>query len=284
MPKGIAYQNKDVLFKILSETYKEKSFRAYGLDLPRIKEVLPTNLPAISADEKRIDNLFLLEDDTLAVVDYEAEDKVSNRIKYINYIARVLEKYYQDEQSIPYIRLIIIYTGDVENACGVVEAGCFSLRMEQVFLVKLQSEEIYQHIKAKIERHDNLTEEELMRLIILPLTERGAEKKKIRIEQVIELAKEMPEDSQAFLLANLMVASDKFIDKEFSDKIGRWLSMTKIARSIAEEAIGKRDRELAKKMIMDGLDIEKIVRYTSLSEEEIEVIKEELLKKIQNVN
>ena len=69
MPKGIAYHNKDVLFKILSETYKEKSFRAYGLDLPRIKEVLPTNLPHISADEKRMDNLFLLEDDTLAIVD-----------------------------------------------------------------------------------------------------------------------------------------------------------------------------------------------------------------------
>lgn len=59
MAKGIAYQNKDVLFKILSETYKEKSFRAYGLYLPKIKEVLPTNLPTVSADEKRMDNLFL---------------------------------------------------------------------------------------------------------------------------------------------------------------------------------------------------------------------------------
>ena len=37
MPEGIAYQNKDIEFKLLNETFKEKSFEAYGLDLPRIK-------------------------------------------------------------------------------------------------------------------------------------------------------------------------------------------------------------------------------------------------------
>ena len=89
MSEGIVYQNKDIEFKLMSETYKEKSFEAYGLNLPKIKEVLPTNLPAVSANEMRIDNLFLLEDDTLAIVDYESEDKVSNRVKYINYIAEL---------------------------------------------------------------------------------------------------------------------------------------------------------------------------------------------------
>ncbi len=33
MSEGIAYQNKDILFKILGQTYKEKSFAAYGIDL-----------------------------------------------------------------------------------------------------------------------------------------------------------------------------------------------------------------------------------------------------------
>jgi hypothetical protein len=59
----------DIEFKVLSENYREKSFKVYGLDLPKIKEVLPTNLPRVSANEKRIDNLFLLEDGSLAIVD-----------------------------------------------------------------------------------------------------------------------------------------------------------------------------------------------------------------------
>ena len=42
---GIKYQNKDVLFKVLSQNYESKSFEALGLKLPKIKKVLPTNLP-----------------------------------------------------------------------------------------------------------------------------------------------------------------------------------------------------------------------------------------------
>lgn len=280
MSNGIAYQNKDVVFKILSETYKEKSFRAYGLDLPSIKEVLPTNLPDVSTDEKRMDNLFLLEDDTLAIVDYESEDKDSNKIKYINYIARVLDKYFDDKKEIPIIRLIIVYTGDVEKACKVINTGSISLYMEQVFLVKLESEEIYQYIKHKVEHKETLSEEEQMQLIILPLTEKGAAGKRRRIEQVIEIVKGTEEDIQGFLFANLLVISDKFIDDNLSRDIRRWLKMTKVARLIAEDT----SREIAEKMLMDGLDIEKIVRYTGLSQEDVERLKEELLYKIKSVN
>ncbi len=56
-PSGVSYHNKDVLFKVLSEAYREKSFSAYGVDIPPIKEVLPTNLPKIWADEKEPDNM-----------------------------------------------------------------------------------------------------------------------------------------------------------------------------------------------------------------------------------
>lgn len=45
------YQNKDIEFKMISETFKEKSFTAYGLNLPKIKAVLPTNLPVVFANE-----------------------------------------------------------------------------------------------------------------------------------------------------------------------------------------------------------------------------------------
>lgn len=64
---GIAQQNKDIIFKILSENYKNKSFSVYGLDLPPIKEVLPTNLPAVKLDEKCAGNVFLLENDTILI-------------------------------------------------------------------------------------------------------------------------------------------------------------------------------------------------------------------------
>ena len=54
----IAYQNKDITSKILGEKLKHKSFAAYGLHTPKILQVLPTNLPAVEANELRLDNLF----------------------------------------------------------------------------------------------------------------------------------------------------------------------------------------------------------------------------------
>ena len=132
MSEGIVYQNKDVEFKMISETFKEKSFAAYGLDLPKIKAVLPTNLPAVSANEMRIDNVFLLEDDTVAIVDYESEDKASNRVKYINYIGRIMHRYDSQNKVIPKLRMIVIYTGDVQHAEDTWEIPCLTLKMEQV--------------------------------------------------------------------------------------------------------------------------------------------------------
>ena len=45
MSDGIAYQNKDILLKILSEAYKEKSFAAYGIDPVSYTHLtLPTKL------------------------------------------------------------------------------------------------------------------------------------------------------------------------------------------------------------------------------------------------
>ena len=81
----IAYQNKDITSKVLAENFKRKSFRVYGLDLPEIREVKPTNIPAVKANELRLDNLFELEDETVAIVDYESEYDQADKVKYLNY-------------------------------------------------------------------------------------------------------------------------------------------------------------------------------------------------------
>lgn len=47
----IAYQNKDITSKFLAENFQGKTFRVYGLALPEIKSVLPTNIPAVKANE-----------------------------------------------------------------------------------------------------------------------------------------------------------------------------------------------------------------------------------------
>ena len=283
------YQNKDVEFKMISETFKEKSFAAYGLDLPKIKAVLPTNLPAVFANEMRIDNVFLLEDDSVAIVDYESEDKVSNRIKYVNYIGRFLQRYYQDEKKIPDMRMIVIYTGDVQRAEASFETKCLTLSMEQVFISKLPEEEIYQSIKSKLENNETLSDTELMQLIILPLTGKGKEAKQQIIENVITLTKQIKDETkQVFVLSGVLVATDKFIDEKYADNIRRYLSMTKVARLYEEEKLeavnlARKDErretrlEMIESFIKAGTDTLTLMEATGLTREELEEIKNNML-------
>lgn len=70
---AVAYQNKDITGKFLAENFKGKTFNVYGLNLPRVESVLPTNIPTIQANELRLDNLFELADNTVALVDYESD-------------------------------------------------------------------------------------------------------------------------------------------------------------------------------------------------------------------
>ena len=89
----IAYQNKDITQKLSAEILKNKSLAVYGLPHIHIKDLLPTNLPAVEANELRLDNLFILEDDSLALIDYESSFSGKDIIKYVNYIARILKRY-----------------------------------------------------------------------------------------------------------------------------------------------------------------------------------------------
>ncbi len=237
--REIAYQNKDVLSKILAENFKEKSLKVYGVKVPRIKEVLPTNLPAIQVNEMRLDNLFLLEDGSLAVIDYESEVKRSNQLKYVNYIVRVLERYKKNGMP-KNIRMIVIYTADVKTAPKRFSAGCLTLRMERAFLGKMNPEAMSKQIRVKLENKEPLSEEEQMKLIILPLAYKGKERKRRAVKEAVELAKQIPGDEErTFALSGILVFADKIIDDETAEYVKEVLRMTKVAQLLMEE--GRQD-------------------------------------------
>ncbi len=272
MSEGIAYQNKDILFKILGQTYKEKSFAAYGIDLPPIRELLPTNLPKISANEKDIDNLFLLADGTYAIVDYEAEYKKLNKIKYLNYIARVMEKYYKENENFD-LRLIVIYTGDVKSAEPNFETKCLTLRTEQAFLSHIDGEAAFNMIRQKIHSGTLLEDDDLMKLVILPLTVPGSKGKQEMLEKIVDLAEQIPDEEQRiFTLSGVIVASDKFINRDYMEQIRRRINMTQLGQLYEKEKIeygNQKIREMAQKMLNRDINVIDIMEVTGLTEDEL---------------
>lgn len=237
----IAYQNKDIASKCTSETLIGRSLAPFGLPDLRIVDILPTNLPAIESNELRLDNLFLLSDGSLAIIDYESKFTRENFVKYINYIARVLKRYSLNKKlnEIHEIRMIVIYTADVEYAEETYTIGGLTLNIESAYLVNLNSNHIYQKLRCKIENHEPLTEEELTELMILPLTAKGTSAKQNYIQKAVQLAKQLPNRSTTLsVLSGLLTFTDKIIDKTYAQQIKEeFFMLTQVEQLIYEDAI-----------------------------------------------
>lgn len=253
MDANIAYQNKDIISKMFADSFGEKSLKVYGLDIPKIVKILPTNLPTVSADELRIDNLFLLEDGTVAIIDYESAYKKANRNKYINYIARVLNRYEKEGKLDVRIRMIVIYTADVrrEQVDNDYDLGAITFKIENAFLSEINSEEVMERLTAKVNKGEQLTEEELMEFIVLPLTYKEKERKQFAIEKSFELARQIDDDdAMTFVLSGLLVFTDKVIDDEMNVRVKEWIAMTKVGRLFQlekEEELAKKDAIIAER-------------------------------------
>lgn len=239
----IAYQNKDVASKMISERLIGKRLAPFGLPNLHIVDILPTNLPAVESNELRLDNLFLLSDGSLAIIDYESTFDRENFVKYMNYIARILKRYSLNKKldEVREIRMIVIYTADVESAQDVYELGGITLRIEAAYLVNRNSNHIYQKLRYKIEHSETLKEEELMELMILPLTAKGMEGKQEYIKKAADLAKKLPDNKDTHtVLAGLLTFTDKFIERNYAERLRREVFMlTKVEQIIYDEATEK---------------------------------------------
>ena len=129
----IAYQNKDIMSKILAEEFKGKSFEAYGVSLPKIVDSKPTELAAVEANELRLDRLFELEDKSYLIVDYESDYNESKKCKYLGYIARLAKTLYNKLGYYPKMRVLIIYTADVRRSQtkSDLDMGDFTMHVEE---------------------------------------------------------------------------------------------------------------------------------------------------------
>lgn len=278
----IAYQNKDITSKVFAEKFKGKSFKIYGLDIPKIKQVLPTNIPQIKANELRIDNAFLLNDDTVAIIDYESTYKSENKHKYINYINHIADCYSKEWNKSFRIRMIVIYTADVEknNTEDILDVGCLKLEIESAYLSEINKEEISLRLKSKVNKGIQLSEEELMEFIILPLAYKGNDSKNNAIKEAIDMAKKIQEDDiKIFLLSGIAVFTDKVIKAEYAEEIRRLLGMTKVGQLFENEIKLSYEKGREKEVfgsVQDGdYSVERGAEKLNLSIEEFE---EKMLK------
>ena len=259
----IAWQNKDIISKIFAENLKGKSLEVYGIHVPEVEAVLPTNLPLIQADELRIDSIFLLKDQSLAIIDYESSFSNSDKWKYIGYIRRIAQYYSKEWNRELVIRMIVIYTADIERkqVKTAFDLGCLTLSVDAAFLSELNSDAIHKNLRDKIISGQKLSDEDMMRFIILPMSYKGRQAKNDAIRENIDLAEKLPnDDAKIFILSGMVVMANHVIEQDSLDRIRRLIHMTKLGQMIEDEKIQYGDdraeeteRQMVKRMLSNGI-------------------------------
>ena len=136
------------------------------------------------------------------------------------------------------LRMVVIYTEDIkrEQVSEEYNIGAVRLCVECAFLSELDSAEVYERLKQKVERNEMLDDEELMEFIILPLSYRTKEEKQQKIRETVELATKIQDrGQQLFTLAGILAFTDKLIDRETAGRIRREIEMTQVAQIFEEE-------------------------------------------------
>ncbi|MBR1628334.1 MAG: hypothetical protein IJ679_03585 [Lachnospiraceae bacterium] len=251
---GIVYQNKDIASKVFADRFKGKALRVYGLDVPEVVQVLPTNLPSIAANELRIDNVFLLADSTLAIVDYESQYKEKNKHKYIDYVNKVLAFYENEWGRRVEVRMIVIYTADVHRAekHDYYDAGCLKFNIESAYLSEIDKAEVQRRLQEKAKKKEVFTDEEMMEFILLPLAYPGKEKQNTIIADNMDMISGMDdEEARVFMLSGLAVFSDKVITKDNAERVRRLIKMTKVGQLFIDEMeskLNEREAQVTKRV------------------------------------
>ncbi|MGG3955358.1 hypothetical protein ABEV15_01400 [Bhargavaea massiliensis] len=246
----IAYNNYDIIFRNMTAQFKEKVLDFYGIRTAPIVRVEATDLPTIAVNDRRMDFLFLLADDTYLHLEFQTAFDEKDLDRFLQYDVSAYERYKKP------IKTVVIYGADVEKVLEQKSYGSVQYEAQAVLMKKYNGDAIIQNLWAKVENGEELTDLDELHLIFLPLMRSSLNRSERAIETV-EIAKRIKnEEKQVRLLATIIAVSDKFIDKEYVEKLMEVLSMARVIRMAEERARINESQQAIKKYLSARLGLE----------------------------
>ena len=137
----------------------------------------------------------------------------------------------RDERN---IQTAVIYSGKIEEAPEVLRRGSITYQVTNVYMKAYDGDKEYARLHDKIEAGQALNDDDLLKLIFLPLMKSELSEAKMTF-QAAELAKTMPEEKRNLALGVLVALGSRFLSEEEMRKLMEVIRMTAIAQWFREE-------------------------------------------------
>ena len=230
---AVPYNNYDIIFKSLTNMFQNKALTFFGLDTARIVRAEPTELPQIKVEDRRMDFVFYLEDDTYLHMEFQTTASKENLERFKVYDVAFYDQKKKD------INTVVIYGAGITSTLEKLDHGSVKYETKAVYMNDYDGDQIYNKLLHEVENCKSLEDIDQLNLILLPLMRSNVDKSQRAIEAV-ELAKKIKDErQQTFLIGSLVGITDKFIDKEYVSKMMEVLRMARVLQELYAEAESK---------------------------------------------
>lgn len=275
----ISYHHKDIIFKSLTEIFANRVLDFYDINTAPIVRVEPANLPTITVNEKTMDFVFYLADDSYLHLEFQSTRGPDELERFMEYDVALYRKHHKTIQT------YVVYGAGIAEAPMVLNCGSMIYQTKGIFMDRYDGDQLFEALGRKIHSGASLDELEQMQLAFLPLM-KSSHSKQERAVEAIELAGMILDETQKTFLTGCIIAiSDNFIDREYTRKILEVLRMSKVLRALEEEARDEgrmegqiagrieEKKETAKKLLLKGMSIDEIVEITGLMKEDVRLLR-----------
>ena len=275
----IPHQHKDIIFKSLTEIFANRVLDFYDINTAPIVRAEPANLPTITVQEKTMDFVFYLADDSYLHLEFQSTKSPEDLKRFLEYDVAFCRK--NDKP----VHTYVVYGAGITDAAESLNYGSIEYFTKAIYMDRYDGDQIFADLTTKTRSGAKLNELDQMHLAFLPLM-KSVQVKSERAVEAIELASGLNDERQrTFLTGCLIAISDNFIDHEYVQRTLEVLSMSKILREFEEQAINKGRQEglqegrqegrqetlrlTARKLYLKGLSIEDIAEITGLLKDEV---------------
>ena len=249
----------------MSGLFRNATLEFYGVKTAKIKELINVELPVVEVAETSTDFIFLLEDDTYLHFEFQSSYSKKDLTRFAMYDLRLYER---DNRK---IQTVIIYSSDVRKAADSLDIGSLVYAPAKVMMYDYDGNAIYADLEVKLRNGSDLTDTDMLNLILLPLMRNDISKTEFA-RKSIEMARTIKDKNRRdACVASAVAFMNKYLNDNEINNILEVLRMTDIFTRLITEEIIKREIEIAKRMIAKNEPIEKIADFTGL---DIDTVKE----------
>jgi hypothetical protein len=208
----VAREVKDVLLKYLGAAVPDTFLAALGLDLPRVVEVLPTDVSVLEVRPEQPDLLLRLADGTIAHIEFQTTTDPGDLERFYHYQFAICERF----KCLVYT--IVVYGPWIKRAATFLDRGSAQYRVRNVYLGQRDAEALVERLQARAAAGELWNAQERVEAILLPLMGRKRPLP-VLLEAVAEASAVLPIAERTDVLGSMVGLAYNYLDPGLAEQL-----------------------------------------------------------------